>query len=122
VSATERPWKARESERHPGVWYVEGGHIDWLVAEVEGQGSQDADNAALIVRAANAHDALYEALEWALDYIADGAVEDDIPRHACEYYHNPEKGTCDFCDHYADARAALSAARPAPTTTEVEDA
>jgi len=46
-----------------------------------------------------------EALQWALDYIADGA--ENTPRHACEFTSNPLKGACDFHEQYWAAREAL---------------
>jgi hypothetical protein len=50
-----------------------------------------------------------EALRWAVDYIADGLG--GVPPHACEFIVNPEKGACDFCDAFVDARAALALVR-----------
>lgn len=51
--------------------------------------------------------ALRGALEWALDYIADGL---EVPAHECEFTTNPEKGACDFHEAYFGACDTLAAA------------
>jgi len=51
---------------------------------------------------------LETALKLALDYIADGTPETDMPRHDCGYILDPPAGHCDFCFGYAEARAALA--------------
>jgi hypothetical protein len=52
---------------------------------------------------------LRAALGWALDYIAwDVGVDDyDTPKHSCEFFSNPEKGACDFHEHYWEAKDVL---------------
>jgi len=59
-------------------------------------------------------DQLEGALEWALDYIADGADpdENEVPKHQCEYVSDPEKGACSFCTDYWRARALLDERKP----------
>jgi hypothetical protein len=46
--------------------------------------------------------ALVESLKVHRNYINEGKFENgDMPRHDCEYFENPEKGTCDFCEMWA---------------------
>lgn len=80
---TPRPWRIKpyeyrkrgQSYRRNAAIIAEDGH--WIATEICGhnlQGSSQA-NAALIVRAVNAHDALAEALTLALPYV-ESALED----------------------------------------------
>jgi hypothetical protein len=57
---TPTPWK----EDHQGGLYIEGKNGEYI-AEVESEGGREEQfaNAAFIVRACNAHDALVEALQ-----------------------------------------------------------
>lgn len=71
MSHTPGPWKFRDSESLVNTFYVEGPHRGdghyWLVAEVGGQGNDNAHNARLIAAAPDlvvAAECAVKELEW----------------------------------------------------------
>ena len=83
---TPGPWTHRDSGT--GKVYVEGPGTRvarWLVAEVDGRmHAENVANAAFIVRAANAHDDLLEALRPFANYACESSCEyDPSPCHNC---------------------------------------
>ncbi len=75
----------------------------WLIERVAN--TLALENRVLTERVAE----LEGALVWSLDYIADGL---EAPRHDCEYYTNPLKGACDFCEQYWSSRTLVSEEKP----------
>lgn len=66
--ATPRPWKVGDRGGAGGVPILAGARFGYVLARISGYStsdSKDEANAALIVKAVNAHDALVEALTLA---------------------------------------------------------
>jgi hypothetical protein len=48
------------------------------------------------------------ALEWALKNLdSSHSLPNETPDHECDYFKNPDKGYCDFCENYWSARKVL---------------
>lgn len=68
-----------------------------------------ANSGLELVRLRQQNAALVGALQWTRDYIQDGL---ETPSHNCEYFSNPEKGSCDFCEKWVDVQTTLAPYAP----------
>lgn len=109
-----------------GDWVLNEDHaaeIARLTAELAAERDEVALKAAALAGVAKQNDILaaenerlrakcgrlQKSLGWSMKSVDDSLMfdDEDRPQHDCEFYSNPEKGACSFCEGYWSARELL---------------